>query len=119
MTYLIDNPPDNEADMWAQLKPLQEEDLLEDVRPEFKIVGEVLSEYSYQSPRLFPHRPLNEVIYLGPDNLNFIQKSVGIWQLNSNPFGWRCVMADMDYDTEGEDCKDKLFDHIHDLLWHF
>ena len=44
MTYLIDNPPDNEADMWAQLKPLQEEDLLEDVRPEFKIVGEVLSE---------------------------------------------------------------------------
>ena len=42
-----DNPPDSEAEMWALLKPLQDKDLLEDVRPEFKIVGEVLSEYSY------------------------------------------------------------------------
>ena len=50
--------------------------------------------------------------------MNFIQKSLGRWQLNSDPFGWRCVMADMDYGTEGEDCKSKLYDHIHDLLWH-
>ena len=36
----IENPPESEAEMWEQLKPLQEEDLNENTSPEFKMRGD-------------------------------------------------------------------------------